>query len=95
MTAEEAASEWGLRRSGVRVEDALSRLPSGDRPRLSVESCGRAFFSLFGPSSVIEISGHSFNILFVGIMDFLLEIQTEVFTEEMLFLREMNRNNPF
>ena len=41
--------------------DALSRLPSGDSPRLSVESCGRVrfsrffifyFFYFFGPSSV-------------------------------------------
>lgn len=33
-------------------------------------------------------------ILFFGMMDFLLEMRTEVFAEVMI-LREMNRNNPF
>lgn len=84
MTAELASSKRSLRRGGVPVGDALSRLPSGNRRRLSVETCG----------SVVEVSCQPCTISFFRMMDFLLEIGTEVFTEET-FLREMNRNNPF
>lgn len=68
VTARDAVSQRSPRRGGVRVGDALSRLPSGHRPGLPAGSCG----------SVVEISCHSLNSLF-GMMDFLMQIGTGVY----------------
>lgn len=62
---------------------------------MTAEECASETNLRLGGVQVAETSGHSFNILSVRMMGFLLEIQTEVFTEEMLILREMNRNNLF